>query len=123
MRLRADQWLMVGVGVLGAYAVYRLASAPRNQAPLPPGPAAAPGGAPLPMLPVPVGSTALVEPTTLALRQGRAYGGRAESGQSADALRGRLTALGFDPQTAVMVSLAEATGRVPDWALASPTTA
>lgn len=33
--MRPDQILMIAVGLLGGYAVYRLATAPKDQAPLP----------------------------------------------------------------------------------------
>ena len=126
MRLRADQLMVAGVALLGGYAIYRmLLSGPTAAFDSP-----APGGV-LPALPgapgvPPAGSTVVPVTPALPLRQGGYYAGRLESVLSSGApsglgsdIAGALASLGFS-DVQVWSSPAEASGHVPDYALANP---
>jgi len=96
MALRAEQWLMLGVGAVGAYAVYRLVTAPKDQAPKD-----------VPILkdagPIVQPPQALAGPI-LPMKQGVWYKGRVESVPTAtreDLLR-MLQDLGFEHVTTYM---------------------
>ena len=102
MNLRVEQWMVLGIGVIGGVAVYRMLTSP-PELPSSPGPVV-----------VPAGST-VISGDPIGLGNQHWYGGRFEEG-SFDPV-----AFGFSaPMT--YATPAEANGHVPAFTLANPGT-
>lgn len=135
--MRADKILMVGVVLLGGYAVYRLVTAPKvlpepARPPTPPLPSKGEGGPPLGdaslpdapgLIPAIASGTPLVsEPWTLQKERGyqgviETFGQRSPFSTSSprEEIKRALEALGF-ADVLVLMTPSEARGHVPDWA-------
>jgi hypothetical protein len=132
MAWSAEKLVMLGVGALGAYAVYRLVTAPKDQAPLgaasPQFPAkkASADVSTLPVAPGPVGTPPVTLPlasstTGLHMTTGLMYRGRFEAtpGARPEEVLAQIRSLGFD-SIILWASAAEAAPNVPGFALENP---
>lgn len=143
MALRADQVLMIGVGLLGAYAVYRMIQTPKALAApepgrpvrVPSGPQPTPGVLPErpSALPLPPVALPVISGDPIHLTNSRAYGGRLETvgvdgsmrpspfsaDSSRDEIEAGLRGLGFDA-VRVYMTPQEAVAAFQGYVLSSP---
>lgn len=140
--MRADQWLILGVAGLGAFALYRLASASNASRPSLPGDDREPITPRIPTgslperpgpAPAPPGVVSAIAGNQLSLANSRAYRGRLETIDAAgranpfpfspnatsDQLAATLESLGFDGARAFLTPEDATAGGFAPWAIAN----